>query len=118
MDAERDRQVGLAGAGRAQEDDVLCFGEEVELREVRHGLVLHRPLEREVEVVEGLDLREPGCLHPVLTAVGFAGGDLFGEHCSEVGLVVPALVGGTLRERAGPFRDPRGFERSGEERDL
>jgi hypothetical protein len=74
--------VGFSGAGWAEEDDVLRFGEEVELREVRHGLVLHGALEREVEVVEGLDLREPGCLHPVLTPVGSAGGDFFGQHSS------------------------------------
>ena len=37
-DPERDAQVGLAGAGRAQEDDVLAAGEEVELAEVQHRL--------------------------------------------------------------------------------
>jgi hypothetical protein len=30
--------VGLAGAGRAQQDDVLAAGEEVELAEVEHLL--------------------------------------------------------------------------------
>ena len=34
-DAERDRQVRLAGAGRAEQDDVLAAGEEVELAEVQ-----------------------------------------------------------------------------------
>ena len=33
-DAERDRQVRLAGAGRAEQDDVLAAVEEVELAEV------------------------------------------------------------------------------------
>ena len=32
--AQRDREVGLAGAGRAEQDDVLAAGEEVELAEV------------------------------------------------------------------------------------
>ena len=34
-DPERDREVGLAGAGRAEQDDVLVAGEEVELAEVQ-----------------------------------------------------------------------------------
>ena len=34
----------------------------------------------EVEVVEGLGLGEPGGFDPVLTAVGFPGGDLLREH--------------------------------------
>ena len=34
-DAERDAQVRLAGAGRAEQDDVLFAGEEVELAEVQ-----------------------------------------------------------------------------------
>jgi hypothetical protein len=29
-DPERDREVGLAGAGRAEQDDILAAGEEVE----------------------------------------------------------------------------------------
>ncbi len=33
-DAERDRDVGLAGAGRTEQDDVLLAVEEVELPEV------------------------------------------------------------------------------------
>ena len=34
-DPERDREVRLAGAGRAEQDDVLLAGEEVELAEVQ-----------------------------------------------------------------------------------
>ena len=103
VDAERDRQVRLAGAGRTEEDHVLRLSEEVELREVRHRLLLDGALEGEIEVIQGLDLRESGRLHPVLAAVGFAGAHLFGEHRREIGLVVPALVGGSLRERPGPL---------------
>ena len=95
--------MGLAGPGRTEEDDVFGFGEEVELGEVAHRLLLDGPLEAEVEVVQGLDLRESGCLHSVLTAVGLAGAHLFGQHGSEVGLVVPALVGHALCERPGPL---------------
>jgi hypothetical protein len=35
-DAQGDREVSLAGAGRAEQDDVLAAGEEVELSEVQH----------------------------------------------------------------------------------
>ena len=35
---ERDREVRLAGAGRAEQDDVLLAGEEVELAEVQDAV--------------------------------------------------------------------------------
>mgnify|MGYP006170999153 CR=1 FL=1 len=41
-DPERDRQVRLAGAGRAEQDDVLAAGEEVELAEVLDDGLLDR----------------------------------------------------------------------------
>ncbi len=69
LDAERDREMGLAGAGRSQEDDVVRFSDEVELREVLRLRALDRSLEAEVEIIERLDLREPRALHAVLTAV-------------------------------------------------
>jgi hypothetical protein len=37
-DRERDGQMRLAGAGRAEQDDVLAASEEVELGEVKDGL--------------------------------------------------------------------------------
>ncbi len=33
-DPQRDREMGFAGAGRAEQDDVLAAGEEVELAEM------------------------------------------------------------------------------------
>jgi hypothetical protein len=53
-DAERDREVGLAGPGRSQEHDVLGLGEEVELRQVGDHLPAEAGLDRKVEVVERL----------------------------------------------------------------
>jgi len=44
-EAERDRQVRLAGARRSQEDDVLLAEQEVELGEVQHEILLQRALE-------------------------------------------------------------------------
>jgi hypothetical protein len=51
-DPERDRHVRLAGPGRAEQDDVVFGGEEVELAEVEHERLLHRALEAEVELLE------------------------------------------------------------------
>lgn len=59
LDAEGDGEVGLAGAGWAEEDDVVGFAEEVELVEVGDLGAGDGPLVGEVEVVEGLDLE--GC---------------------------------------------------------
>jgi hypothetical protein len=72
--------LGLAGPGWAQEDDVLRLPEEVQLVEVGDLLAAQRPLVGEVEVVEGLCLRESSRLDPVLPAVGLSGGDLFRQQ--------------------------------------
>jgi hypothetical protein len=53
-DPQRDRQMALAGPGRAEQDDVLAAGEEVELAEVQNGLAPQRGLEGEVELLERL----------------------------------------------------------------
>jgi hypothetical protein len=41
-DAQGDRQMGFAGAGRAEQDDVLAAGEEVELAEVQDAVAVDR----------------------------------------------------------------------------
>jgi hypothetical protein len=51
-DPQRDGQVRLAGAGRAEQDDVLLAGQEVELAEVQDRLALEAGLEGEVERLE------------------------------------------------------------------
>jgi len=70
--------------------------QEVELGQVSDLSSLDRALEGEVEVVQGLGLREPSGLHPVLTSVVLTRGDLLGKHRGEVGLVVPGLGAGPL----------------------
>ena len=67
--AERDREVGLAGPGRAEQHDVLARVEEVELAEVLDHLALDRALEAEVELLERLAGGEAGGLDPALAAV-------------------------------------------------
>jgi hypothetical protein len=54
--------VRVAGAGRAEQNDVLLAGEEVELAEMQDGLAPQRGLEGEVELLEGLARRESGGL--------------------------------------------------------
>src|SRR5581483_1168595 len=75
-DPERDREVRLASAGRAQKDDVVLRRQEVELAEVQDERLLHRALEAEVELLERLSGREAGGLDPALTPVRLARGDL------------------------------------------
>jgi hypothetical protein len=57
---ERDREVALAGAGRAEEDHVLAGVQEVELAEVLDDRLLDRALEAEVELLERLARRKAG----------------------------------------------------------
>ena len=65
--------VGLAGAGRAEQDHVLASVQEVQLAEVLDHRLLDAALEGEVELLEGLARREAGGLDAVLTAMALAG---------------------------------------------
>ena len=78
-EAERDRQVGLAGAGRAEQHDVVAGVDEIELAEVEDQRLLHRALEAEIKLLERLAGWEAGLPDPRLAAVGVAGGLLGGE---------------------------------------
>ena len=61
------------GAGRAEQDHVLAGVQEVELSEVLDDGLLHRALEGEVELLQGLAGRESGGLDAPLAAVAVAG---------------------------------------------
>ena len=54
LDGERDREVGLAGAGRSDQADVGVFVDPGELGEVHQQRLLGRGLGGEVEVLERL----------------------------------------------------------------
>ena len=54
------RQMGLAGAARPQEDDVLPGSHELSRSQMDDLLLGDRWHEREVELLEGLALREAG----------------------------------------------------------
>jgi hypothetical protein len=103
-DPERDREVGFAGAGQAEQHDVLAAGEEVELAEVQHRLPSEAGLESEVELLQRLARRKPGGLDARLAAVAVAavglglqdrGDELF------IGPLLGACAVGELRQRLG-----------------
>jgi hypothetical protein len=75
-DRDRDRQVRLAGAGRAEQDHVLARVQEVELPEVLDDGLLHAALEGEVELLKRLACGEPRGLDAALAAVAVPGGHL------------------------------------------
>jgi hypothetical protein len=107
-DRDRDRQVRLAGPGRAEQNDVLARVEEVELAEVLDHLALDGALEAEVELLERLAGREASRLDPALAAVGLARGDLGLKQRLGEALVAPVLLAGPL----GQLRQrPRGRRR-------
>jgi hypothetical protein len=66
-EAEAYGEVGLAGAGRAEEDDVAGLGQ-VGAGGQRGELGSRGGLETEVEFADGLDRREPGCPDPQVRA--------------------------------------------------
>ena len=91
-------RVGLAGAGRAEQDDVLFAGEEVELAEVLDQRLLDRALEGEVELLERLAGGEAGGLDAALAAVRLARGVLGRQQRLGEALIAPVLRAGALGE--------------------
>ena len=99
--SEGDGEVCFSGSGRAEEDHVVGFWDEVELVEVGDLGSGHRTLVSEVEVVEGLGLGEPGRADAVLAAVGFAGCDFFGEDLDQQLEGVPPYRERRIRRSSG-----------------
>ncbi len=100
--ADRDPggQVGLAGAGWAEEDHVLLGDHEVQGAEVGDQVALESAGVVEVELLQALAGGEPGGADPALTAVGLPRGDLALQASHEELLMGPGL-------RPGPFGQPR-----------
>ena len=92
-DGQTDREVRLADAGRAEEDDVLLPLQEPEFVERVHLLPLDRGLEAEVEVRERLDRRKPARPHGRGQASAVAQRDLGGQESRSMAsaAVVPPL---------------------------
>ena len=92
LHAERYRQVGLADAGWAKEDDVLAVGEEAQGGEFLDLFAVDRRLKAEVEVGQGLVEREVG--EPGLgqqPALGAAGGIGLEQPVEEVDMAERVL---------------------------
>ena len=117
-DAERDGEVGLAGAGRAEQDDVLAAGEEVQLGEVQDGVAAQRGLKGEVEFLDRLAGREAGGLDAGLAAVAVAAVDLGLEQGGGELLIAPLFVAGAVGELGQRPGRRRGLERPEEVREL
>jgi hypothetical protein len=97
-DPQGDAQMGLAGAGRAEQDDVLAAGDEVELAEMQNGLAPQAALEGEVELLERFAGGEPRGLDPGLAAVAVAAVDLGLEQRGGELLKAPVLGAGAVGE--------------------
>ena len=95
-DRQSGGQVGLPGARRAQEDDVLLAGDEVQGAQVGDGLPLQSAGVVVVEVLQALARGETGGADPALTAVDLPGGDLALQAGGEELLMGPGLLPGAL----------------------
>ena len=111
-------EVGLAGAWRAEEHDVVLGGDEVQGAQVGDHVAFEAAGVVEVELLEGLAGREPGRADPALTAVGLPGGDLALQAGDEELLVGPGLGPGPLGQPGHGLPQRRRLQRPGQERDL
>jgi len=98
-------EVAFADAGRANEEDVAGFGDEVAGGELMDTLARDAGIEAEVEAVEGARFAEVGAFEPAGAGAAFAHGEFVLEEEFEE-LVVGEAVGGGFEEA--------GFEGFGE----
>jgi len=118
--ADRDPggQVGLAGAGWAEEHHVLFAGDEVQGAQVGDQVTLESAGVVEVELLQRLAGREPGRADPPLAAVGLPGGDLaLQAGCQEL-LMGPGLGTCPLGQPTDRLAQCWCFQRPGQERQL
>ena len=105
-DRQAGGQVGLAGAGWAEEDHVLLGGDEVQGAQVGDQVAFEAAGVVEVELLQALAGGEPGGADAALAAVGLPGGDLALQAGDQELLVGPGLG-------AGPFGQPGRPPRAG-----
>jgi len=96
LDAEGDGEVGLADAGRAEQDDVLGALDEAQAGELPDLLAVDRGLEVEVELIEALDPGQPGQLEAALDAALMPPPPLGLQGLGEEALVVEIALGRVL----------------------
>ena len=122
LDAERDGEVPLAGAGRAEEVDDLVAVDEVELGEGQDPVAVERRLEGEVEAGQRLDGRE--LCHPQrrLDATVLAQGQFLGEqgidHLERAGFATLELTHRLIKnlQRPGHLQTDQGLANAVEDR--
>lgn len=112
LDAQPDREVGLAGAGRAEQDDVAGLGQEPPTGQ-RGDLVPDGGLSVEVEVVESFAGAEPGVPDPLVRAGGVTGRHLPFQDGGQVVLERPAGIPSLVGQPAGGLQDPGRLQRTG-----
>jgi hypothetical protein len=107
----RDGQIGLAGAGRAQEGDALVLGQELDQGQVGHRLGLHRALEVKSRSSRAFTRGKRAAFTPLLPAVGSPARSrlLWAPRPGRVG-EEPTQAGwsGEERARRGVSREPAG----------
>src|SRR5215831_10899609 len=98
LDPERDGQMRLADAGRAEQDDVLGALDEAETSQLADLLAIDRRLKVEIELLQALHPGEPGeleaALHPALVPAAPLGLEGLGEKA----LVVEIALGRVLAD--------------------
>lgn len=117
-DRKADREVGLPGAGRAQEDDVLARGDEIQGPQMCDHLAAQPAGVIEVELFERLAGGEPSCPDPAFAAVGFPGGDLTSQAGREELLMTPGLRSSPFGQSRHGFAKRGGLEGPSQEREL
>ena len=110
--------MGLAGAGRAEQHDIVLGVEEVELGEVLDDLALDGALEGEVELLERLARGQARGLDAALAAVALPGGDLGREQDLGEALIAPLLFAGAVGELRQGAGGGRRLQRAEQVREL
>ena len=112
-DRQRGRQMSLAGAGWAEQDDVAGFGEPAATFQSGDLSPVDGRLGGEVEVGDRLDRREPG-IPDTLACSGFGAGIGFHrQYRSQVVLQRPVRSAALLGQPLVMPGDPRGLQQSG-----
>ena len=99
LDAERDREVRLAGADRPGDDDVVGALDVLAGRELCELWPLDAPERVPVELLEGLDVGEARLAQQACDRAIAAGQHLCLEQLHEELLVVPPVVRGLAHQR-------------------
>jgi hypothetical protein len=99
LEPEADRQVGLADAGRTEQDDILAVLDEVTAAERLDLFRVERWLVAEIEGVQALHEGEARQVRAHGDVLGRLGGDLLGEQGVEEVGVRGFLGGGVLEQR-------------------